>query len=156
MNKLYLIVIVLALGSYIYLDLTQQIKPIVYGESRFTFQIPGREIELVTIGQRIGMEDCLEMRDLVFQQIDAVCNNEKICYENKNYECKTTVDAKYQDMLDQQPSRTHYLHVKQPGENLNGVILYWGMTENESWVVCNMMVEKMNKYKQVESNTQCI
>lgn len=158
MNKLLLIVILAALGGYF--SYTHHIKqkrdePIVYGESRFTLKTANREIELVAIGQRYGTDDCLLLKDLVFEKINAVCGNEDICVES-NYQCKDELASSYMDMLDKQGARTHYLHIQRQSDDLKGVVLFWGLTDDESLQVCKGLLQKINAQKTVPAITQCI
>lgn len=158
MNKLILVVIVAAIGgyfSYAHQSKQQPDKPIVYGESRFTFQIGSREIELVAIGQRYDTEDCQQFKDLVFEKVSAVCEGENGCVESK-YQCKQELESNYLDMLDKQSSRTHYVHVQRQSDNLKGVVLFWGLTDDESLQVCNIVLQKIDAHKSVPATTQCI
>jgi hypothetical protein len=159
MIKLILVVILAALGGYFsythHSKQQNQDKPVVYGESRFTFNIAGREIELVAIGQRYDTEDCEQIRDLVFEKMSAICESETNCVESK-HQCKNELASNYMDMLDKQSSRTHYVHLQRQSDNLKGVVLFWGLTDDESLQVCNIMLQKIDAQKSVPVTTQCI
>lgn len=156
MNKILLIVIIISLGVYFsYKNQLTPAQPVVYGEARITFQTGGREVELVTIGQRYGTDNCQEMHDLVFEKLDAMCQGENACIES-SYQCKNELDPKYMYMFDKQPSRTHYMHIHRQGDNLAGVILFWGLTDDESRQVCNVMLQKILSNKTNPVIPECI
>lgn len=159
MNKLIFVVLLAALGGYFSYShqskQQKQDKPIVYGESRFTFKVAGREIELVAIGQRYDTEDCEQVRDLVFEKMKAICDGENDCVESK-HQCKNELASNYMDMLDKQSSRTHYVHIQRQADNLKGVVLFWGLTDDESLQVCKIMLQKIDAQKSVPATTQCI
>lgn len=156
--KTLLLIISLAVGGYFaytHQAKNKQLEPVVYGESRFTFKVAGREIELVVIGQRHGNEDCQQFKDLAFEKFSALCEGENDCVESK-YQCKDEISANYMDMLDKQSSRTHYVHVQRQSDDLKGVALFWGLTDDESLQVCNIMLQKLDAIKTVPATTQCI
>lgn len=155
-NVMWLVVILVALAAYfLQRDPVLPDRPLIYGESRFTFQAGSREIELVAIGERFEDEDCQQFKDLVFQNIDAVCTSENICVESK-YQCKQELDAKYMDMFDRQPSRTHYMHLERQSDHLKGVILFWGLTDDESMRACLNVLQKIQSHQNVAAAVQCI
>lgn len=158
MNKLILVVILASLGGYFAYSHQPKNKldaPIVYGESRFTFKIGGREIELVAIGQRYDTEDCQQFKDLVFEKVNTLCESDDSCV-GSDYQCKPELAANYLDMLDKQSARTHYVHIQRQSDNLKGVVLFWGLTDDESLQVCTNMLQKLDAQKTVPATTQCI
>lgn len=155
MNRIVLaLLIVAALGALAYKNQPPPEKgPIVYSESRFALNIPGREMEFVVIGQRYETADC--RRDSVAKTMQEVCTAENFCVESR-HECKRDVDQRYKNMLGKQSSSTHYVHMQHQTEPLQGVALFWGLTDAESQMICQQLVQKIEAHQGVPVSARCI
>ena len=159
MDKLLLLLLfALLVGYFTYQHPARQNQdePIVYGESRFTFQVADREIELVVIGERYGNEDCMQLKDLMYEKINAVCDAENLCVNEPKYQCKDELPENYLRMLDMQSARTHYVHVQRQSDNLRGIVLFWGLTDDESLQGCKAFMRKISSQNSAPANVQCI
>jgi hypothetical protein len=155
MNRFFIIAVILAAAGYlIYAKRpVKQNEPIVYGEARITFNVPGREIEAVAIGQRYGTKEC--RRDSPVEKFNEMCGNDSFCVETK-YECKVDVDAQYKGMLDKQAARTHYVHLQHKTNDLEGILLFWGLTDEESQAFCSQFIKRIDTQNGIPVVAQCI
>ena len=119
-------------------SLPYQERLISYGEVRYALDFPEREIQLVAIGQRYDTGEC--QKDSIIQKHYQICANTPHCSEIK-YECKPTLESEYKRMFNQQATSTHYIHMQDLKEQLQGIILMWGLTAQESKGFCQSMVD---------------
>lgn len=111
-----------------------------YIEVRMVMQGPQREIELVAIEERPDAADC--QNKSAGTRVVAMCppgRNGLTC-RLKSVECSRELEPRYRKMLEQQPASVHYAHVQlddPSGTPRRGLVLGWGMTEQESLLVCN-------------------
>ena len=89
------------------------------------------------------------------EKLAMICDKEQICGIS-SYQCKTEMPTKYVNMLDKQSARTHYLHIERPADDLQGVLLFWGLTDEESLQICNTMLQKMSASQGEPVTIQCI
>jgi hypothetical protein len=111
-----------------------------YIEVRMLMQGPQREIELMAIEERPDAADCKNKS--AGERIAAMCpkgRNGLNC-TLKSVECSRELEPRYRKMLEKQPVSVHYAHVEiddPSGTPRRGLVLGWGMTEQESMLVCN-------------------
>lgn len=131
----------------------EQPTQLVYAEARYKFAVPGREVEMVAIGERRKSSDC--DRDSAIETIKKVCTDNGFCFES-TYSCKDDVSNQYKKMLQKQPSSTHYLHVQNDELGLKGVSLMWGLTDEESKTICDEILKRINERKNDKAEVVCI
>lgn len=107
-----------------------------YIEVRILMQAGQREIELVAIEERPSEVEC-EKRE-VNARIAQICPTGKVSCTLKSVECSRTIEPRFGRMLDKQKASVHYAHLEEEkdGKPRRGVVLGWGMTEQESKLVC--------------------
>jgi hypothetical protein len=112
-----------------------------YIEVRMVMQGPQREIELVALEEHPKASEC-ETKS-AGARTAALCpsgRNGAVTCTVKSVECMRELEPRYLKMLDQKPASVHYAHIKlddPSGAPRRGLILGWGMTEQESLLVCN-------------------
>ncbi|OZG75038.1 hypothetical protein BTA51_01150 [Hahella sp. CCB-MM4] len=155
MNKLIVLILVIAgLVYFGYKNKPEEEKgKIIYGEARVSFNFPGREIEGVAVGQRYEGNDC-DLNNSTNDFLKA-CIQDKVCVQTK-FECKESVDQKYLHMLNKSDASTHYVHLTAKNEPLKGVVLFWGLTMDESKAVCKKVVTDFNSDKRSKFIAKCI
>jgi hypothetical protein len=148
MRILFFIMLAASVGGYVFvMKKLKQHEPIFYGQTRLTMQMQNRDFELVATGERYGEEDCQALvTDWTYELLTKVCNTDGVSCSNMKYRCDPDVDAKYFDMLDKHPDRTHFFHAERR-DDLRGVFLYWGLTAEESLLVCNMALQQIKAMK---------
>ena len=134
-------------------SLPYQDRLITYGEARYALDFPERDIELVAIGQRYNTDDC--EKDSIIQKHYQICEHTPHCSEIK-YECKPTMESEYKRMFNQQASSTHYIHMQDLRDQLQGIILLWGLTEQESKGFCQSMVDDFLLKRDKDITIRCI
>jgi hypothetical protein len=130
-----------------------QERVIAYGEARYALDFPQREIELVAIGQRFDNGKC--KKDSIIHEVYKICENSPNCSEIK-YECKSKVEPEYQRMFKQQQASTHYVHMQDAKDKTEGVILLWGLTEQESLGFCQSLVNNFLEKRDDDFKMRCI
>ncbi|MBL8296985.1 MAG: hypothetical protein JNN30_01445 [Rhodanobacteraceae bacterium] len=111
-----------------------------YLEVRMTMQGPQREIELVAFEERPNAADC--QNKSAGAQIVALCpkGSNGVSCALKSVECSRELEPRYRKMFDRQPASVHYAHLQvddPSGTPRRGLVLGWGMTEQESMLICN-------------------
>lgn len=116
-------------------------KPVYEGylETRMLMKIEQREIELVAIEEHPFAEDC--DRQAMGNRVPVLCPAAKnVSCTLKTLECSGQVEPRYQKMLQGQPVSTHYARIEVADRGATprrAVVLGWGMTEDESLILCN-------------------
>jgi hypothetical protein len=111
-----------------------------YIEVRMVMQGPQREIELVALEEHPKASECENKS--AGARAAALCpkgRNGLTC-QIKSVECTRELEPRYAKMLDRKPASVHYAHITiddPSGTPRRGLILGWGMTEQESMLVCN-------------------
>ena len=124
-----------------------------YGEARISFNYPGREIEGVSIIELSAQNQCVD--GYTEEHLEA-CISKDICVQSK-YQCKADISNKYKRMLNQEPSALHYLHYKGQNQPLNGLIMMWGLTKNESKEACEYFLKKYSRARKLKNySVTCI
>ncbi|WP_105190111.1 hypothetical protein [Pseudoalteromonas sp. T1lg48] len=155
------LLILAALGAAIYYfynntdTITSIITPereMVYAQARITYNLPGREIEMIGVGHRYkeGACDANLVQDFVDQ-----CVEENFC-SHVTFECKESLDKRYASMLQQQPARTHYIHLNGNRDARKGALIFWGLTDQEAKKVCTSITADINRKNDWDMTAQCI
>ena len=130
-----------------------------YIEVRMVMQGPQREIELVAFEERPAAADCQSKN--VDNRVAAMCpanrgGNGLKC-SIKSVDCTRELEPRYRKMLDKQPASVHYAHIEindPSGTPRRGLVLGWGMTEQESLLVCNAI--RSSSDGKVQGTVTCI
>ncbi|WP_257387650.1 hypothetical protein [Tahibacter caeni] len=129
-----------------------------YMEVRMLMQGDQREIELVAVEERPPAGDC--EKGATGTKLLGLCPaGSKLSCRIKNLECSRDVEPRYHRMLDGQAASVHYAHVQVdsgPGAPRRAVLLGWGMTEQESQMLCGAVQASANKNNKLGGKVTCI
>lgn len=112
-----------------------------YNEVRIGIKAGSREIELVSYLKRDSSEPCQES-DRWFMDATLRCEDSGQC-EVKQRACMNGLPDRYLPMFNQQRDTTAYLYVEQPTRYRSGVMLFWGLNEQESIQLCQSMLNQV-------------
>lgn len=127
-----------------------------YAEARLLLQAGQREIELVAIEERPEKAACDSGE--IGKQLAAKCPKQAAC-QLKSFECTREVEPRYRKMLEGAPANVHYAHLQTDdgaGGTRRGVLLGWGLTEQESMMVCNGVVASSREPGKFKGTATCI
>ncbi|HSX60932.1 MAG TPA: hypothetical protein VLF18_12085 [Tahibacter sp.] len=128
-----------------------------YIEVRMLMQGGQREIELVAIEERPNAADC-EAKD-GNARVARLCPASKgLSCTLKSLECSREIEPRFQKMLDKKPVSVHYAHLTlddTPDNPRRSIVLGWGMTEQESQLVCASIQASASKRK-LQGTVTCI
>lgn len=127
-----------------------------YAEARLLLQAGQREIELVAIEERPDAAGCENGE--IGKRLAAKCPSQTGC-RLKSFECARDVEPRYRKMLEGSAANVHYAHLQTDdgaGGTRRGVLLGWGLTEQESMMVCNGVVASAHKDKSFKGTATCI
>ena len=126
-----------------------------YVEVRMVMQSGQREIELVAVEERPDASDC-EKPDTATRLKSLCPSGRDISCSLKSLECVRDVEPRYRKMLDQQPASVHYAHLQVDGAAgpRRAVLLGWGMTEQESQLLCGAV--QASAAKNMKGTVTCI
>ncbi|GMV30711.1 MAG: hypothetical protein AMXMBFR59_28360 [Rhodanobacteraceae bacterium] len=126
-------------------------------EVRMVMQGPQREIELVALEERPAAAEC-ESKN-AGARVAAMCPTGRngVSCSVKSVDCTRELEPRYQKMLDKKPASVHYAHIQidEPsGTPRRGLVLGWGMTEQESLLICNAI--RASAGTKVKGTVTCI
>lgn len=127
-----------------------------YAEARLLLQAGQREIELVAIEERPEAAGCENGE--IGRRLAAKCPSKTGC-RLKSFDCTREIEPRYRKMLEGSPTTVHYAHLQADdgvGGTRRGVLLGWGLTEQESMMVCNGVVESTRKDQKFKGTATCI
>lgn len=127
-----------------------------YVEVRMVMKSGQREIELVAVEERPDASDCDKPETAT--RLKSLCpTGRDISCTLKSLECVREVEPRYRKMLDQQPVSVHYAHLvadRGAAGPRRAVLLGWGMTEQESQLLCSAI--QASAAKKTNSTVTCI
>jgi hypothetical protein len=129
-----------------------------YMEVRMLMQSEQREIELVAIEERPPAGDC--EKGVAGARLLGLCPaGSQLSCKIKSLECSHEIEPRYRRMLEGQPASVHYAHVQVDGgagAPRRAVMLGWGMTEQESQMLCSAVQTSAGKSKRLGGKVSCI
>lgn len=113
-----------------------------FWELRMKIQAGSRDFEMVALGDRPLEKECAG--GLSHFELSRFCTAANHC-SLQPLQCEHEIAPRYQRMLDAQPASLHY--VRFSGDTPEGprraVVVGWGMTEEESALVCKQLRQSM-------------
>lgn len=164
MWKVMVAVLVLGFIAYRFADRPAANGPAAVGagavyegfvEVRMLMQSGQREIELVAVEERPDARDCEKPETAT--RLKSLCPTGRgISCSVKSLECVRDVEPRYRKMLEQQPVSVHYAHLQVDGAAgpRRAVLLGWGMTEQESQLLCSAV--QASAAKSMKGTVTCI
>jgi len=129
-----------------------------YMEVRMLMQSGEREIELVAVEERPPAGDC--EKGAAGARLLGLCPaGSQFSCKIKSLDCSREVEPRYHRMLESQPASVHYAHVQVdsgPGAPRRAVMLGWGMTEQESQMLCGAVQMSAAKNNKLGGKVTCI
>jgi len=130
-----------------------------YMEVRMLMQGEQREVELVAIEERPPAGDC--EKGVTGARLLGLCPaGSQLSCKIKSLERSREIEPRYRRMLEGQPASVHYAHVQVDGGGTaaprRAVMLGWGMTEQESQMLCSAVQTSASKNNRLGGKVTCI
>jgi len=157
--KTLLLIIVVIVGGVYFFNHKQAITKTgisAYNEIRLELTSGSRSVQLVSYIRRDSSESCEAIRVWWVESM-ITCAAATNCKVLKN-QCVNEVSLQYQAMFDEKPSSTTYLKVENPVLGREGVMLFWGLNQDESGELCKQMSQHIKSLaeKNPEIKYRCI
>ncbi|MFY8273135.1 hypothetical protein AAEU32_03280 [Pseudoalteromonas sp. SSDWG2] len=127
-------------------------REMVYAKALVKYKIASREIELIAVAHNYKDAQCDE--NLVKEALQH-CVADQYCSQ-ATFTCQETIESRYQDLLEEQPARTRYVHLTGKNDDRKGAIIVWGLTDSEARVVCDRIRAGVARDKKLDVTTKCI
>ena len=126
---------------------------ITYGKADLNVEVSGREVDFIVVNERFKDENCNE--DIIDKYLAQMCTSALGCTP-KNYSCNDSVGSQYSSMFNKKTAATKYLHVVDEQTGLVSIMLFWGLTSEESESSCKLLKQSFDTNKKLEYQTNCI
>lgn len=144
MKTTIFVILLAGLGYYFYTNRgnPSTIANPYYMETRVKFNIQGRDLTMVLVGQMVDKTDCEIRGKETWRDVLEKCTS---C-DFVDYQCKTELSARYQALMNKQPTHTSYV-VADRGTRFerDGRMIVWGLSKNESAEFCGYMKNIMKE-----------
>lgn len=129
-------------------------EKIAYSEGRFHFTEDGRDVEIVVVSERGAEENCSS--ELLFGSASDLCSEEFRC-SPAEFVCKNELDERYRGMLNKETAIVTYLHFEDLASGLRAVVIFWGVSQEESEKICPILIKNLEKNKDIRGiAAECI
>ncbi|UXI70198.1 hypothetical protein [Tahibacter amnicola] len=120
-------------------DATEQQAQYKYAEARIAISANGREMEMVAVGEGPTDAECTGKQGT--NVIKGICAGRGPSCKVVSFDCTNTLEQRYVNMLARKPMNVPYTHIVVPanGRENNAAIVGWGLTADESLMLCRGM-----------------
>lgn len=154
MKIIFFVLVLVGLGMYFYKK-----EPVVertgipaYNEIRLELTSGSRTVELVSYVKRDSSESCEVVRVWWVESM-MKCFADQNCKVIKN-QCVEDVSRQYKNMFNEKQVDTTYLKAVNPVLARESITLFWGLTMEESVMLCNKMSQHLKRLAQIDPNIQ--
>lgn len=121
----------------------------VYAEVRVTFAAQNREFEAVLLAQTVDDLDCKSYTGVSLEKALGPQNaGGGVSWRMKSAECKTQLTARNAKLFENKPTFANYISMARGRPDEREVrLIYWGLTANESQLVCSFVPVLQENWK---------